>query len=85
MLNVIYPPERASSLKHALTEAEEAVNQIQSGQEAVELGPQSAYIRRLQHLIAERNALPSESLGGEPNRRVRIYKTEKRGLKGAKI
>jgi stage III sporulation protein SpoIIIAA len=74
MLNVIYPPEKASSLKLALAEAEEAVNQIQRGQEAVELGPQSAYIRRLQHLIAERNVLSSESLGREPNRRVRIYK-----------
>ena len=74
MLNVIYPTEKASSLKLALAEAEEAVNQIQRGQEAVELGPQSAYIRRLQHLIAERNALSSESLGREPNRRVRIYK-----------
>jgi hypothetical protein len=74
MLNVIYPTEKASSLKLALAEAEEAVNQIQRGQEAVELGPQSAYIRRLQHLIAQRNALSSESLGREPNRRVRIYK-----------
>ncbi len=74
MLNVIYPPEKASSLKLALAEAEEAVNQIQRGQEAVELSPQSAYIRRLQHLIAERNVLSSESLGREPNRRVRIYK-----------
>ncbi len=74
MLNVIYPPERASSLKLALAEAEEAVNQIQRGQEAVELSPQSAYIRRLQHLIAQRNALSSESLGREPNRRVRVYK-----------
>ncbi len=76
MLNVIYPPERASSLKLALAEAEEAVNQIQRGQEIVELSPQSAYIRRLQHLIAERNALSSDSLGREPNRRVRIYKEE---------
>jgi stage III sporulation protein SpoIIIAA len=74
MLNVIYPPEKASSLKLALAEAEEAVNQIQRGQEAIELSPQSAYIRRLQHLIAERNALSSDSLGREPNRRVRIYK-----------
>ena len=74
MLNVIYPPEKASSLKLALAEAEEAVNQIQRGQEAVELSPQSAYIRRLQHLIAQRNALSSESLGREPNRRVKIYK-----------
>jgi len=45
----------------------------------VELSPQSAYIRRLQHLIAERNNLLSKSSGKDPNRRVRIYK-EKRSL-----
>jgi predicted RNA-binding protein Jag len=40
----------------------------------MELSPQSAYIRRLQHLIAERNALASHSIGQEPLRRVKIYK-----------
>ena len=77
VLNIICPKEstdRADSLKLALGEAEEAVNQVKSGQEVVELSPQSAYIRRLQHLIAERNALSSKSLGKEPQRRVRIYK-----------
>ena len=75
MLNVIYPTEKVNSLKLALGEAEEAANQIRSGQdEAVELSPQSAYIRRLQHLIAERNDLFSQSLGKDPDRRVRIYK-----------
>ena len=74
------------SFKVALGEAEEAVNQVKNGQEAVELSPQSAYIRRLQHLIAERNALFSQSTGKEPARRVRIYKQKwgAKGLKGAK-
>ncbi|GAH23012.1 unnamed protein product, partial [marine sediment metagenome] len=79
LLNTICPKEstdRADSLKFALGEAEEAVSQVKGGREAVELGPQSAYIRRLQHLIAERNALSSKSLGKEPQRRVRIYKGE---------
>jgi len=49
---------------------------VKSGEESVELSPQSAYIRRLQHLIAERNALSSQSTGKDPNRRVRIYKPE---------
>ncbi|GAH67453.1 unnamed protein product, partial [marine sediment metagenome] len=44
------------------------------GEGAVELSPQSAYIRRLQHLIAERNHLTSQSAGKDPHRRVRIYK-----------
>jgi predicted RNA-binding protein Jag len=66
--------EKADRFKVALGEAEEAVARVKGGQEAVELSPQSAYIRRLQHLIAQRNALPSQSTGKDPNRRVRIYK-----------
>ena len=79
LLHNIYPvfsPDKRDSFKVALAEAEEAVEQVKSGQEEVELSPQSAYIRRLQHLIAERNALSSQSTGKDPNRRVRIYKSE---------
>jgi len=79
LLNSIYPQEktnRAAPFKLALSEAEEAVIKVKSGQETVELSPQSAYIRRLQHLIAERNKLSSQSTGKGPNRRVRIYKEE---------
>jgi len=77
LLHNIYPAagaDKTDYIRVALGEAEEAVEQVQAGQEAVELSPQSAYIRRLQHLIAERNALPSQSTGKDPNRRVRIYK-----------
>ncbi len=79
LLNTLSPSpitERADSLKLALGEAEEAVEQVKNGREAVELSPQSAYIRRLQHLIAERSSLASRSLGKDPNRRVRIFKEE---------
>ncbi|MFC2017437.1 R3H domain-containing nucleic acid-binding protein [Chloroflexota bacterium] len=77
LLNAICPTEntdRTDSFQLALVETEEAVSQIKNGQQEIELSPQSAYIRRLQHLIAERNALSSQSLGKDPNRRVRIYK-----------
>jgi len=77
LLNDIYPrdnADRADPLKLALGEAKEAVEQVRSGQETIELSPQSAYIRRLQHLIAERNNLASHSLGKDQNRRVKIYK-----------
>ena len=77
LLDTISPTagtEKADRFKVALGEAEEAVEQVESGREAVELSPQSAYIRRLQHLIAERNNLSSKSLGKDPNRRVRIFK-----------
>ncbi len=50
-----------------------AVAQAKEGG-VVELSPQSAYIRRLQHLIAERNALSSQSVGRGTERRVTIYK-----------
>jgi len=77
LLSELYPSEsvdKTSSFKLALSEAEEAVTRVKDGQGAVELSPQSAYIRRLQHLIAERNKLSSKSLGKEPQRRVRIYR-----------
>jgi stage III sporulation protein SpoIIIAA len=78
LLADIYPvesPDKSNSLKRALGEAEEAVTQVKDGQqEGIELSPQSAYIRRLQHLIARRNDLLSQSTGKDPNRRVRIYR-----------
>jgi stage III sporulation protein SpoIIIAA len=74
LLSTIHPPEETNSLKFALNEAEEAIIRIKNGQETVELSPQSAYIRRLQHLIVERNDLSSRSLGKDPARRVRISK-----------
>ncbi|GAJ05159.1 unnamed protein product, partial [marine sediment metagenome] len=77
LLTKIYPSpvtEKIDSLKLALNEAEDAITKVKNGQEVIELSPQSAYIRRLQHLIAERNNLASKSLGKDPDRRVRIYK-----------
>jgi stage III sporulation protein SpoIIIAA len=66
--------EKPGEFQTALGEAEAAVAQVNEGQEAVELSPQSSYIRRLQHLIAQRSDLSSRSFGKDPNRRVRIYK-----------
>ncbi len=80
LLSTIYPGtaparQQPASFEQALSEAEEAVQKVRNGQEeAVELSPQSAYIRRLQHLVAERNALLSQSTGKDPNRRVRIFR-----------
>jgi hypothetical protein len=77
LLNTLYPaeiPQKASSFEKALGEAREAVEKVMAGEETVELSPQSAYIRRLQHLIAERNALSSQSTGKDPDRRVRIFR-----------
>ncbi|MFC1953649.1 R3H domain-containing nucleic acid-binding protein [Chloroflexota bacterium] len=79
-INSLYPQssnpengEGTETFQVALGEAHQAVNLIKNGQGEVELSPQSAYIRRLQHLIAERNELASQSTGKDPQRRVRIY------------
>jgi len=77
LLNTICPPastDKAERFQLALAEAQEAVSKVKGGEETVELSPQSRYIRRLQHLVAERSNLASQSTGKEPNRRVRVYK-----------
>jgi len=56
----------------ALQEAEEAISDVMKGRRSAELSPQNAYIRRLQHMLAQRYNLSSRSLGQEPQRRVRI-------------
>ena len=56
----------------AMTEAEEAIQTVMSQDRPVELTPQRAYIRRLQHELAQRFNLTSRSRGREPQRRVRI-------------
>jgi len=63
----------------ALLETEEAIGMVGRESQAVELAPQSAYIRRLQHQMAERANLVSRSRGREPYRRVRLYPDEARG------
>ncbi len=62
----------------ALRETEEAIGLVIRESEPVELSPQSAYIRRLQHQMAERANLVSRSRGREPYRRVRLYPDEAR-------
>lgn len=57
----------------ALREAEEAVEKAKSRKTTVDLSPQNAYIRRLQHQLVEKYNLRSESVGEEPKRRLRIY------------
>ena len=62
----------------ALRETEEAIGVVIRESEPVELSPQSAYIRRLQHQMAERANVVSRSRGREPYRRVRLYPDEAR-------
>jgi stage III sporulation protein SpoIIIAA len=57
-----------------MQETEDAIHSLlnTNGRE-VELAPQNAYIRRLQHQIAGRYNLESRSRGRDPNRRVQIF------------
>ena len=57
----------------ALRETEDAIGDISTkGASSVELAPQNAYIRRLQHELATRHGLRTVSKGNEPFRRVTI-------------
>ena len=56
----------------AVREAENAAREVYSGHGTVALTPQAAYIRRLQHQIAQELSLTSVSVGRDPNRRVTI-------------
>jgi len=62
----------------ALRETEEAIGLVAREAQAVELAPQNAYVRRLQHQMAERANVVSRSRGREPYRRVRLYPDEAR-------
>jgi len=64
------PPDPVSA---AMQETQDAIDQVLTQQLPVELSPQNAYIRRLQHQMAEQSNLASRSEGHEPHRRVRIY------------
>ena len=69
---------QADPSEAALRETAEAIGLVQASGQPMELGPQNAYIRRLQHQMAERNALMSRSRGAEPNRRVEPLPNEGR-------
>jgi stage III sporulation protein SpoIIIAA len=62
----------------ALHETAEAIGLVQANGNPMELAPQNAYVRRLQHQMAERNNLMSRSRGTEPNRRVELLPDEGR-------
>ena len=66
---------KGESVETALIEVEDGINQILSGEKGtVELTPQSAHLRRLQHQRAESYGLDSHSFGKETSRRVRLFK-----------
>jgi stage III sporulation protein SpoIIIAA len=65
---------QADPVTAAIRETEDAITEVMSNDQAVDLAPQNAYIRRLQHQMAQRYNLASRSRGREPYRRVRIFR-----------
>jgi R3H domain len=58
----------------AMQDVLEGIEQMQRTGNDVELTPQNAYVRRLQHQLVEQHALSARSTGDEPNRRLVILK-----------
>jgi stage III sporulation protein SpoIIIAA len=75
-LRDIFPTrhQRPSEELKAVQEAEEGAFRVLAGDESAELYPQRRHIRRLQHALAAKYGLRSESMGTEPQRRVRIFR-----------
>ncbi len=59
----------------ALREASEAIYKVLLDNQPIELTPQTSYVRRMQHQLAEQHRVMSRSTGMEPNRRIVFYRT----------
>ncbi|MFA5113828.1 MAG: R3H domain-containing nucleic acid-binding protein [Candidatus Margulisiibacteriota bacterium] len=57
----------------ALREVDDAIRTVRETRKSVDLNPQNAYLRRLQHQRVEEVKMHSESVGEEPTRRLRLY------------
>ncbi len=74
-LGRMYQLETPDATESALQETLEGIRRAKATGSMVELSPQNAYVRRLQHQLVERHELTARSAGKEPNRRLRIYTT----------
>jgi stage III sporulation protein SpoIIIAA len=63
------------ALEEAMRETRDAILQILSGAEYIDLPPRPSTIRRRQHEMASRANLESDSYGEEPDRHVRLSRT----------
>ena len=68
----MYGVEPTDPTELAMEEALEGITRAQQTGQDVELAPQNAYVRRLQHQLVEQHELSARSTGTEPNRRLRI-------------
>ena len=73
----IYGGERQDeSTQKALQEALDAIKRVKATLKPLEIAPQNAFVRRLQHQLVSENSLAARSTGKEPQRRLRIFPTE---------
>jgi stage III sporulation protein SpoIIIAA len=69
------PSRPRDEVLEAMEETEEAIGTLITGnRHQIDLEPQNAYIRRIQHQIAQQFNVGSRSHGREPNRRVRVFR-----------
>jgi stage III sporulation protein SpoIIIAA len=73
-LHEFFRMKRMDPEMDALREARAAIREVLATSRPIELKPANAYLRRLQHKLANETHLSSESVGAEPLRRVRISK-----------
>src|SRR5499427_6891695 len=72
-LSRIYGVEKQDeATTRALAEAAAAIKQVKTTLRPVEISPQNAYLRRLQHQLVAENGVSARSTGKEPQRRLRI-------------
>ncbi|MBE0480671.1 MAG: AAA family ATPase [Dehalococcoidia bacterium] len=76
LANIYRLHEEPDSVAGALREAEDAIEEIRHSGKSVELSPQNAFVRRLQHQLALKYNLSTRSTGKAPRRRVRIFPTD---------
>ncbi|MQF70108.1 AAA family ATPase [SAR202 cluster bacterium AD-804-J14_MRT_500m] len=69
---VLNRPDEDRTMDSSLQEAHLAAQRILDGEGQVDLPPQRAYVRRLQHLLAKKYNVISDSNGLEPYRYVRF-------------
>lgn len=67
--------EGTQAEQQALDEASAAIEQVIASGKPFDLAPAAAPVRKAQHRLAEASRLASESVGEEPNRRLRLLPT----------
>ena len=70
----VYGVDAPDDTDPAMQDVLEGIEQMQRTGDDVELTPQNAYVRRLQHQLVEQHDLSARSTGDEPDRRLVILR-----------